>query len=65
MPFKSKRQMRKFFAMENREELPRGTAEEWAHETPNISKLPEKVKKSAHGSGEFTPAEIAQGYRKI
>jgi len=42
MPFKSKRQMRKFFAMEERGELPEGTAERWAHETPSIKKLPEK-----------------------
>ena len=35
--------MRKFFAMEKRGELPKGTAEEWAHKTPNIKKLPEKV----------------------
>ena len=45
MPYKSKAQMKKFFAMESRGELPKGTAEEWAHETPNIKKLP-KHKKS-------------------
>lgn len=44
MPYKSKRQMRKFFAMEKRGELPKGKAEEWAHETKNIKKLPDKVK---------------------
>jgi len=27
--------------------------------------LPQYVKKSARGSGEFTPAEISQGYRKV
>lgn len=37
--------MRKFFALEEKGELPNGTAEEWAHETKNIKKLPEKVKK--------------------
>ena len=42
MPYKSKAQMKKFFAMESRGELPKGTAKEWAHHTPNISKLPEK-----------------------
>lgn len=47
MPFKSRSQMRKFFAMESRGELPKGKAEEWAHETPSIKKLPEHVKKSA------------------
>ncbi len=40
MPYKSKKQMRKFFAMESRGELPEGKAEEWAKETPNIEKLP-------------------------
>ncbi len=65
MPFKSKRQMRKFFAMESKGELPKGKAEEWAHETPNIGKLPEQVKRSTKGSPEFTDAEIEKGYRKI
>lgn len=44
-PFKSKKQMRKFFAMENRGELPKGTAKRWAKETPNIKKLPLRKKK--------------------
>jgi len=43
MPFKSKAQMRLFFAKERRGELPRGTARRWAHHTPNTKKLPEKV----------------------
>lgn len=56
MPYKSKAQQRKFFAMESRGELPKGTALEWAHETPNLKSLPEHVKKStllahAHDSG--------------
>ncbi len=45
MPFKSKAQQRLMFAKEARGKLPKGTAEEWAHETKNIKKLPEKVKK--------------------
>jgi len=45
-PFASKSQVRKFFAMEGRGELPKGTAEEWAHETKNIKKLPERKKKN-------------------
>jgi len=45
MPFKSKAQQKKFFAMEERGEIPKGTAKRWAEETPNIKKLPEKVKK--------------------
>jgi len=28
-------------------------------------KLPKYVSRSAHGSGEFTPAELSQGYKKI
>jgi len=43
MPFKSKDQAKKFFAMEGRGELPKGTAEKWAHHTPGgIKDLPEK-----------------------
>jgi hypothetical protein len=42
MPFKSKAQMRKFFSMESKGELPKGTAEHWAHETPSVKRLPEK-----------------------
>lgn len=42
MPYKSKSQMRKFFAKERRGELPEGTARRWAHETPKLKSLPEK-----------------------
>jgi uncharacterized protein YcfJ len=45
VPFKSKAQMRKFYAMESKGELSKGTAKEWAHKTPNTKKLPEKVNK--------------------
>jgi len=44
MPFKSKAQMKWMFAAQKRGEVPKGTAEEWAQHTPNIKKLPEKVK---------------------
>ncbi len=27
--------------------------------------IPDKMKKSVHGSEPFTPAEISQGYRKV
>lgn len=47
MPYKSKAQMRKFFAMESKGELPKGTAKEWAHHTPDIKKLPDHVEKTA------------------
>lgn len=43
MPFQSKKQQRWMFAAEDRGELPKGTARRWAHETPNMKKLPEKV----------------------
>jgi hypothetical protein len=42
MPYKSKAQMRAFFAKEDRGELPKGTAERWAKHTKNIEDLPEK-----------------------
>jgi hypothetical protein len=47
VPFKSKAQQRWMFAAEARGELPEGTAKEWAHETKNFKKLPERVKKTA------------------
>lgn len=40
MPFKSKKQMRKFYALEERGEMKKGTARRWAHETPSIKSLP-------------------------
>jgi len=47
MPFKSKAQQRFMFAAEAKGDLPKGTAEEWAEHTTDISKLPKKVKESA------------------
>lgn len=45
-PYASKAQARAFFAMEDRGELPEGTARRWAHETPGgIKGLPERKKK--------------------
>jgi len=44
MPYKSVAQMKKFYAMEKRGELPRGTAERWAKETPDIKKLPKRIR---------------------
>jgi hypothetical protein len=49
MPFKSKAQARKMFVMEGRGELKKGTAEEFAHATKNIKKLPEHVKPKKKG----------------
>lgn len=45
MPFKSKAQMRKFYAMEARGEIPKGTTERWKRHTKSISKLPERKRK--------------------
>lgn len=73
MPYKSRSQMRAFFAMENRGDLPEGTAERWAHHTKNIKKLPEHVRKAdsekkafvarfllkCAAAGLTTPGEIA------
>ena len=44
MPFKSKSQQRFMFAAEERGDVPKGTAEEWAHKTKDIKALPEHVK---------------------
>ena len=45
MPFTSRAQQRFMFAAEARGELPEGTARRWAHETKDIKKLPERVRK--------------------
>lgn len=44
MPYKSKAQQRYMFAAEKRGDVEPGTAKRWADETPNMKKLPEKVK---------------------
>jgi len=45
MPFKSKAQVRKFYAMEKRGEIAPGTSERWGKETPNINSLPNRKKR--------------------
>lgn len=45
MPAKSKKQLKKLFVLEKQGKIKKGVAEEFARETPNISKLPERVKK--------------------
>lgn len=42
VPFKSKAQQRKMFELEKQGKIKSGTAEQWAKETPNIDKLPER-----------------------
>lgn len=44
MPFKSKAQQRYMFAAEKRGDIKKGVAEEFAHATPSIKKLPERAK---------------------
>lgn len=46
MPFKSKAQQKKMFALEKEGKIKKGTAEKWAKETPNIKALPQKVSKA-------------------
>lgn len=51
MPFKSKAQRRKFYAMADRGEISDATVERWEDETPKGKKLPERVKKSLYEAG--------------
>lgn len=69
MPFKSKAQQRFMFAAEDRGELPKGTAKEWADATEKkkggIEALPEKVKPMKKSAAEIaekvcTPEEKAK-----
>jgi len=59
MPFESKAQMRKFFAMEERGEIPKGTAQRWADETPSTKKLPERKKKQQQKHAGLDPLHQA------
>lgn len=45
MPFKSKAQVKKMAVLEKEGKVKKGTVHEWAKETPNMKKLPKKVKK--------------------
>ena len=47
MPFKSKKQLKKFAVLEKQGKLPKGTFKEWVKETPNIKRLPTKVKRKS------------------
>jgi hypothetical protein len=46
MPFKSKAQMRKCFALQGKGKGGKWDCKKWAHETPSVEKLPEKVEES-------------------
>ena len=52
MPYRSKSQMRKFFAMASRGEIAMNTAKEWAHKTKSIKKLPEHMMKKKREDAE-------------
>lgn len=62
MPFKSKSQRRKFYAMAERGEIPDSTVKEWEHATPKGKKLPEKVKKAFQKGA--ADALLVFGFRK-
>lgn len=64
MPFRSKAQQRFMFAAEDRGDVPHGTAKRWARETPNIKRLPEKVKKKkkSKGKGHSKKAALAAAF---
>ena len=47
MPFTSKAQMKKCFAMKGRNQAKGWDCESWAHKTKSIKKLPEHVDKKA------------------
>lgn len=44
MPFKSKAQLRKFFELEKQGKITDAQLQEWIASTPNIAKLPERIK---------------------
>lgn len=46
MPFKSKAQRRKFYAMADDGEIPKSTVKRWEEHTPKGKKLPERIKKA-------------------
>jgi len=43
VPYQSKSQVRMMFAKAAAGEVKKGTAERWAHETPDMKHLPDKV----------------------
>jgi len=65
MPFKSKAQARKFFAMEASGELPKGKAEEWAAETPNLESLPERKRTGKRKKTTAKEAYLRGYYRAL
>lgn len=62
MPFKSRAQQKFMFAAESRGELPKGTAERWAHHTNNIKALPEHV---AHKKASSVMQDVLAGLQML
>lgn len=59
MPFRSEAQRKWMFAAQSRGEVPKGTAERWAHHTPKGKKLPEHVKKHKKTASELLDAVLS------
>jgi hypothetical protein len=65
MPFTSKAQQKKCFAMKGRGQAKGWNCEEWAHKTPNLKKLPEHVDGEKKGfAKQAAQIEIIQGLEK-
>jgi hypothetical protein len=66
MPFTSKAQQKKCFAMKGRGQAKGWDCEEWAHATPNLKKLPEHVDGEKKGAAELLYRRVAvcQGLEK-
>ena len=60
MPFKSKAQLKKFGAMVKRGEISKQKFNEWLKATPNVKKLPERVKKKS----KLAKRKILRKYKK-
>ena len=60
----SKSQLRYFFSAEARGELAKGMARQWAAETPNLKKLPERKKKKKKEASVALPVNYEQNVQK-
>jgi hypothetical protein len=56
--------MRKFFELESQGKLPKGTAQRWLDETPNVKKLPERIKKKK-GKSMKASKKFTAGFSKV
>jgi hypothetical protein len=60
MPFRSKAQARKFGQLVREGKISQETFDQWASETPNMKKLPERVKKKKTKKSGFD-----KGFKKV